>query len=178
MKIDLKNSWGIFLELYPDSVFRFGIGRYFPGIFPTDTEGKLGRDILVLYILREPLFPSKGGLCPLFDGSSPPVEGKISSRQIFKKEFPQKYHKMELPPNLTVQKIPNRISMTGKFRYHNLTDTDQTARQYGKQMEYNSRYYSVPQRLVFQPFFLWIKGWANFLPTTPVHKKRDSLRGI
>jgi hypothetical protein len=33
--------------LYPNLVFRFGIGWYFPGIFPTDTEGKLGRDISV-----------------------------------------------------------------------------------------------------------------------------------
>ena len=31
-------------------------------------------------------------------------------------------------------------------------------------------HYSVPQRFVFWPFFLWIKGWANFEPTTPVHK--------
>ncbi len=28
------------------------------------------------------------------------------------KGVPAKFHKMELPPNLTVQKIPNRISST------------------------------------------------------------------
>jgi hypothetical protein len=48
---EIKRRQGLtFIELYPDSVFWFGIGWYFPGIFPTDTEGKLGRDILVLYI--------------------------------------------------------------------------------------------------------------------------------
>jgi hypothetical protein len=55
-----------FLELYPDSVFRFGIGWYFPGIFPTDTKGKLGRDVSVLYIWREPLFFLKGRILPPF----------------------------------------------------------------------------------------------------------------
>jgi hypothetical protein len=56
------------VELYPDSVCRFGIGLYFPGIFPTDTEGKLGRDVyvLVLYIWQEPLFSLKGRLLPPF----------------------------------------------------------------------------------------------------------------
>jgi hypothetical protein len=75
------------------TIFRFGIGRYFPGILPTDTEGKLGRDVSVSYIWREPLFPSKGGFCPLFDGPSPPFERKISSRRIYKKEFPQNFTK-------------------------------------------------------------------------------------
>jgi hypothetical protein len=56
----------IFLELHLDLVFQFGIGRYFPGILPTNTEGKLGRDILVSYIWREPLFSLKGRLLPLF----------------------------------------------------------------------------------------------------------------
>jgi hypothetical protein len=52
------------LELYPDLVFWFGIGRYFLGIFPTDTEGKLGWDVLVLYIWQEPLFSLKERLLP------------------------------------------------------------------------------------------------------------------
>ncbi len=30
---------GYYLELHLDSVFRFGIGQYFPGILPTDTVG-------------------------------------------------------------------------------------------------------------------------------------------
>jgi hypothetical protein len=56
----------IFLELHLDSVFRFGIGRYFPGILPTDTEGKLGQDVSLSYIWREPLFSLKGRLLPPF----------------------------------------------------------------------------------------------------------------
>jgi hypothetical protein len=56
----------IFVELYPDLVYWFGIGWYFPGIFPTDTEGKLGWDVLVLYIWREPLFSLKERLLPPF----------------------------------------------------------------------------------------------------------------
>jgi hypothetical protein len=54
------------LELYPDLVFWFGIGWYFPGIFPTDTKGKLGWDISVLYIWWEPLFSLKERLLPPF----------------------------------------------------------------------------------------------------------------
>ncbi len=54
------------LELYPDSVFLFGIGRCFLGIFPTDTKGKLGRDVLELYIWQEPLFSLQGRLLPPF----------------------------------------------------------------------------------------------------------------
>jgi hypothetical protein len=53
-------------ELYPDSVFQFGIGWYFPGIFPSDTEGKRGWEVLVLYIWWEPLFSLKGKLLPPF----------------------------------------------------------------------------------------------------------------
>ncbi len=43
---------------------------------------------------------------------------------------------------------------------------------------YCTTYYSVPQNFVVFPFFLWIKGWANFELTTPVHKKCVSLRCI
>jgi hypothetical protein len=39
---------GKIVELYLDSVFWFGIGWYFLGILPTDTEGKLGKDFLLL----------------------------------------------------------------------------------------------------------------------------------
>jgi hypothetical protein len=42
-----------FVELHPDSVFWFGIGLYFLGILPTNTEGKLGKDFLVLCLWRE-----------------------------------------------------------------------------------------------------------------------------
>ena len=41
------------LELHLDLVFRFGIGQYFLGILPTDTEGKLGKDFSVLCLWRE-----------------------------------------------------------------------------------------------------------------------------
>ncbi len=44
-----------------------------------------------------PFFPSKGGFCPLFDGSSPFFEEKISSRQISKKEFFQNFTKCSSP---------------------------------------------------------------------------------
>ncbi len=54
-----------FLELHLDSVFWFGIGWYFPSILPTDTKGKLGRDLSVSYFWREPLFPLKRGCGPL-----------------------------------------------------------------------------------------------------------------
>ena len=39
--------------LHLDSVLRFGIGRYFLGILPTDTGGKLGKDFSVLCIWPE-----------------------------------------------------------------------------------------------------------------------------
>jgi hypothetical protein len=39
--------------LHLDLVFRFGIGRYFLGILPTDTKGKLGKDFSVLCLWRE-----------------------------------------------------------------------------------------------------------------------------
>jgi hypothetical protein len=59
-------QWVYSLELYPISLFWLGIGWYFPGIFPTDTERKLGRDVLVLYIWWEPLLSVKGRLLPPF----------------------------------------------------------------------------------------------------------------
>ncbi len=34
----------VFLELYPNSVFWYGIGWYFLGIFLTDTKGMLNID--------------------------------------------------------------------------------------------------------------------------------------
>ncbi len=81
-----------FLELYPDSVFRYGIGWYFLGIFLTDTKGKLGKD------LRYHTFggnPFSLASAPFLMDQAPLLRG-----------VPAKFHKMELPPNLTVQKIP------------------------------------------------------------------------
>ncbi len=123
---------GTLLELYPDLVFCFSIGWYFPGIFPTNTKGKLGRDVLVLYIWRKPLFSLKGRLLPPFWWTKPPFWGENKFPLNLQKGVPAKFHKMELLPNLTVQKIPNRIS-TG-MQVPVTTNTSQTA---SKQMEYN-----------------------------------------
>jgi hypothetical protein len=54
------------LELHLDLVFWFGIGWYFPGILPTNTKGKLGRDVLVSSFGGNPLFSLKGRLLPPF----------------------------------------------------------------------------------------------------------------
>ncbi len=73
------------IELYPDSVFRYGIGWYFLGIFLTDTEGKLGKDLRYCTFGGNPFFAR---FCPLFDGPSPPFEG--SSRKISQSGAPAK----------------------------------------------------------------------------------------
>jgi hypothetical protein len=90
-----------FVELHLDSVFRFGIGRYFPGILPTDTKGKLGWYVAVSYIWREPLFPS---LLPPFWWTKPPFWGefpqnftKLSSRQILQHKKYRTYHTEYIP---------------------------------------------------------------------------------
>jgi hypothetical protein len=44
------------LELYTNSVFLVGIQLVFLGIYQTDTRGKRGWYISVLYFWREPLF--------------------------------------------------------------------------------------------------------------------------
>jgi hypothetical protein len=65
--LSLKNNIGTaLLEVHLDLVFWFGIGWYFPGILPTDTKGKLGRDVSVSYIWQEPLFSLKGRFLPPF----------------------------------------------------------------------------------------------------------------
>ncbi len=94
----------IIVELHLDLVFRFGIGWYFPGILPTDTKGKLGWDVLVSYIWQKPLFSLKGRLLPPFWWTKPPFWGKNNFLPNLQKGVPAKFHKMELPPNLTVQK--------------------------------------------------------------------------
>jgi hypothetical protein len=65
-----------FLELYPDSVFQFVIGWYFPGIFPTDTKRKLGQDVLVLYIWRNPFFPQREASAPFLMDQAPLLREK------------------------------------------------------------------------------------------------------
>ncbi len=99
-----------FVELHLNSVFWFGIGRYFPGILPTDTKGKLGRDVSVSYIWREPLFSLKGRLLPPFWWTKPPFWGKNKFPPNLQKGVPAKFHKMELPPNLTVQKYQTKYT--------------------------------------------------------------------
>jgi hypothetical protein len=92
------------LELHLNPVFWFGIGWSFPGILPTNTKGKLGQDVSVLYIWQEPLFSLKGRLMPPFWWTKPPFWGKNKFPPNLQKGVPAKFHKMELLPNLTVQK--------------------------------------------------------------------------
>ena len=97
------------LELYPKLVFSLGIGWYFTGILPTNTNRKLGWQILAYKIWWEPLFPSKReGLYPLFDALRPPFEEKMTFRGFFKKES-REIFKKEVPPNLTVQNTTRNI---------------------------------------------------------------------
>ncbi len=88
------------LELYPDSVFWYGIGWYFLGIFLTDTKGKLGKDLRYCTFGENPFFPR---FCPLFDGPSPPFEG--SSRNISQNGAPAKSYSTKN----TVHTIPNIV---------------------------------------------------------------------
>ena len=55
-----------------------------------------------------PFFPLKGGFCPLF------LVKKLPAK--FTKRSPAKFYKMELPPNLTVHKIPTEIP-TDQYQY-------------------------------------------------------------
>jgi hypothetical protein len=103
------------LESHLDLVFWFVIGQYFPGILPTDTKEKLGWNVSVLYISQESLFSSKGGFRPLFDEPSPPFEGKKSSHQIYKKEFPQNFTKWSSRQILQYKNTKPNIP-TGKCR--------------------------------------------------------------
>ena len=54
-KIFSRTLYSNLLELHPESVFRFGIGRYFFGKWSTDTGGKLGKDfgmpVYCIYVL-------------------------------------------------------------------------------------------------------------------------------
>jgi hypothetical protein len=105
-QLHIMDTWtAIDLELYPDSVFRYGIGWYFLGIFLTNTEGKLGKGLRYRTFGRNPFFPC---FCPLFDGPSPPFEG--SSRKISQNGAPAKSYSTK---NI-VHTIPN--IPTGKCR--------------------------------------------------------------
>ncbi len=100
------------VELYPDLVFRYGIGWYFLGIFLTDTEGKLGKDLRYHTFGGNPFFPR---FCPLFDGPSP-----------FGGEFPQNFTK----------RSSRRILQYKKYRtYH----TEYTNRQVPVTYRYRDR---------------------------------------
>jgi hypothetical protein len=68
------------VELYPDSVFRYGIGWYFLGIFLTDTKGKLGKDVRYCTFGGNPFFPR---FCPFLMDQAPLLRGD-----------PAKFHKM------------------------------------------------------------------------------------
>ncbi len=58
----------IFLELYIEAVFSGWYRSVFLGIYHTDTKGNLSRYILVSFFWREPLFLSKRGPVPPFQG--------------------------------------------------------------------------------------------------------------
>jgi hypothetical protein len=61
------------LELFTNLVFSVGIGWYFLGILPTETEGKLGWYILQKNGGSPRLLPSKKGGCgPLSEHTQPP----------------------------------------------------------------------------------------------------------
>ncbi len=100
MKIFGVASWfGISVRYW--SVFSW----YFPNQYQRKTRsGRFG----IIQLAGTPFFPSKGGFCPLFDGPSPPFEGNISSRRIYKKEFPQNFTKWSSAKSYST-KIPNRI---------------------------------------------------------------------
>ncbi len=69
------------LELYTNLVCLVGIWLVFLGIYQTDTKGKLGWYISVLFFGGNPFFPQKGGHGPLFEGPNPHFEEKKVSRQ-------------------------------------------------------------------------------------------------
>ncbi len=64
------------LELYPNSVYRFGIGRYFLGIFHTDTEGKLGKAFSILHLAGTPFFPQREASAPFLMDQAPLLREK------------------------------------------------------------------------------------------------------
>jgi hypothetical protein len=80
------------LELYPDLVIWYGIGWHFLGIFLTDTEGKLSKDLRYRTFGGNPFFAP---FCPIFDGPSPPFEG--SSRKISQNGAPTKSYSKKKP---------------------------------------------------------------------------------
>jgi hypothetical protein len=57
-------------------VLLVGIGWYFTGILPINTNEKFVWYISVIYLAGAPFSLQKGGLGPLFDALSPPFEKK------------------------------------------------------------------------------------------------------
>jgi hypothetical protein len=135
------------LELYPNSVFWYGIGWYFLSIFLTDTKGKLGKDLRYHTFGGNPFFPR---FCPLFDGPSPPFEGssrKISQIGALAKSYSTKN---------TVHTILN----TNRQVPVTYTDTGQTA---SKQMGYNSSVHVHKTQNTYQKSFLACVAWLALL---------------
>jgi hypothetical protein len=62
--------------LYPDSVFWFGISRYFLGIFHTDTKGKLGKAFGILHLAGTPFFPQREASAPFLMDQAPLLREK------------------------------------------------------------------------------------------------------
>jgi hypothetical protein len=80
------------LELYPDSVFRFGIGWYFLCIFHNDTEGKLGKAFGILHLAGTPFFPQREASAPFWMDQAP--RGKNKFPPILQNGVPAKFHKI------------------------------------------------------------------------------------
>jgi hypothetical protein len=80
------------LELHLNSVFQFGVGRYFPGILPTNTEENLVRAFWYRTFGGNPFFPLKGWLLPPFFGEKkvPAKFTKRSPNKISQKGAPAK----------------------------------------------------------------------------------------
>jgi hypothetical protein len=65
------------VELYTDSVFLVGIWLVFLGIYQTNTGGKLGRYISVLFFLAgTPFYLKRGVMAPFLRGPAPILRKK------------------------------------------------------------------------------------------------------
>ncbi len=104
------------LVRYP-SVF----SRYFTNQYRRKTRSGC---FSFVHLARTPFFP----LLPPFDGPSPPFEGKISSRRINKKEFPQNFRKWS-SRQILLQYKNTELNIDRQVHAGNLltTDTGQTA---------------------------------------------------
>jgi hypothetical protein len=93
MKSRVASRFGISVR------YRSVFSRYFTNRYRRKTRsGRFG-----IHLAGTPFFPSKGGFCPLFL-----VKKRFPPN--LQKGVPAKFHKIELPPNLTVHKIPTEYT--------------------------------------------------------------------